>query len=152
MTSYFLDSSALVKRYITEQGSKWIRSLTLPRARNIIFIAPVTQLEVVSSLARRWREGTISRALFDRSRMLFARHTSRQYTVITFDSALAGIAEDLILKYPLRAYDSVQLAAAVQAQLKMPNKDKITFVCADNRLREAATAENLDTINPNEQP
>jgi len=43
---YFLDSSALIKRYITEQGTGWVRSITPPSTGNTIIIAQVTQ-EVV---------------------------------------------------------------------------------------------------------
>ena len=39
---YFLDSSALVKRYLTEVGSIWIRALTDPDTRNPLIIARIT--------------------------------------------------------------------------------------------------------------
>jgi predicted nucleic acid-binding protein len=32
MGAYYMDSSALVKRYANETGSLWIRSLTAPQA------------------------------------------------------------------------------------------------------------------------
>ena len=34
MSVYFLDSSALVKRYVEESGSAWIQMLTEPKARH----------------------------------------------------------------------------------------------------------------------
>jgi predicted nucleic acid-binding protein len=57
---YFFDSSALVKRYVTEPGSAWIRRITTPTARNHIIIARVTWVETLSALARRRREGSLS--------------------------------------------------------------------------------------------
>ena len=45
MSLYFLDSSALVKRYVTETGSDWIRALTDPPARNPLIIARITWVE-----------------------------------------------------------------------------------------------------------
>ena len=57
MSLYFLDSSALVKRYVTETGSDWIRALTDPTVRNSLIIARITWVEVLSALAHRWREG-----------------------------------------------------------------------------------------------
>ena len=50
----------LVKRYVTETGSDWIRALTDPAARNPLVIARVTWVEVLSALARRQREGSIT--------------------------------------------------------------------------------------------
>jgi hypothetical protein len=44
MTSLFLDSSALVKRYIIENGSNWIRSLVAPGAGNVSLEAAILQL------------------------------------------------------------------------------------------------------------
>ena len=54
---YFLDSSALIKRYITEQGTVLVRSITLPSAGHTIILAQVTQVEIVSGVFRRRREG-----------------------------------------------------------------------------------------------
>ena len=56
---YFLDSSALIKRYITEQGTVLVRSITLPSAGHTIILAQVTQVEIVSGVFRRRREGLI---------------------------------------------------------------------------------------------
>lgn len=53
MTAYFLDSSALVKRYAAETGSAWVESLTDPRAGNRIYVAAITHVEVVASIARK---------------------------------------------------------------------------------------------------
>lgn len=39
MAVYFLDSSALVKRYITEAGSAWVLRLFDPALNNEVFIA-----------------------------------------------------------------------------------------------------------------
>jgi uncharacterized protein len=59
VTTYFLDSSALAKRYLPEIGSPWIRQITDPANQNDLFIARITWVEVLS--ARRQREGAPSR-------------------------------------------------------------------------------------------
>ena len=53
MASYFLDSSALVKRYAAETGSAWVESLTDPRAGNRIYVAAIAHVEVVAAIARK---------------------------------------------------------------------------------------------------
>jgi uncharacterized protein len=37
MSDYFFDSSALVKRYLAELGTAWVRGLVDPTARNSIW-------------------------------------------------------------------------------------------------------------------
>jgi len=60
MGAYYCDSSALVKRYANKTGSFWVRSLTDPQAGNDIFIAPITGIEVVATIARKTRMSEIS--------------------------------------------------------------------------------------------
>jgi predicted nucleic acid-binding protein len=50
--SYYVDSSALVKRYVEEAGSRWVRALMAPAAGNTFLLARVTGVEVVSALVR----------------------------------------------------------------------------------------------------
>lgn len=63
--SYFLDTSALVKRYVAETGSNGIRSITDVATGNQIAIAQITWVEVLSALARRQREGSLSASDFN---------------------------------------------------------------------------------------
>jgi len=39
VNAYFLDTSALVKRYVPELGSNWIQSITVPAAGNFLAIS-----------------------------------------------------------------------------------------------------------------
>ncbi len=47
MQVYFFDSSGAVKRYASETGSSWVRSLLNPRSRNRVHVAHITGVEVV---------------------------------------------------------------------------------------------------------
>ena len=60
MAVYFVDSSALVKRYINETGSTWVLSLFDPALSNDVLIAAITCVEIVAAIARRSRGGSIS--------------------------------------------------------------------------------------------
>ena len=55
MAGYFVDSSALVKRYVNETGSVWLSGLVAPSAGNDIYIARITTVEVIAALTRRAR-------------------------------------------------------------------------------------------------
>ena len=68
MNLLLLDSSALVKRYVDEIGSGWLKSVVDPSAGNRLAIASLTAVEVVSAIVRRQRSGSLSpadTALFD---------------------------------------------------------------------------------------
>jgi len=60
MAFYQCDSSALVKRYVDEVGTAWIRAVVDPASANIISIADITRAEMTSAFARRAREGVIT--------------------------------------------------------------------------------------------
>ncbi|MEH2022679.1 type II toxin-antitoxin system VapC family toxin [Nostoc sp.] len=60
MAIYFIDSSALVKRYISETGSAWVLELFNPTLNNEVFIAAITSVEIIAAITRRSRGGNIS--------------------------------------------------------------------------------------------
>jgi len=151
---YFLDSSALVKRYVTEIGSTWIRALTTPDARNPLIIARITWVEVLSALARRKRAGSLTSDDVAQAIRAFRYDMNMQYQVSELDPPLAEAAGELVTQHPLRAYDAVQLASAlrVQSDLVRTEAPALTFLTADDRLVAVAHAEGLLTDNPNHHP
>lgn len=154
MSFYFLDSSALVKRYVAETGSTWLQALTHPQVNNHLIITRITWVELLSALARRQREGNLSPNAVDRAVQAFRYDLDMQYQTVEFDRALAEAAGQLVRQYVLRAYDAVQLAAAlrVQAALSSSQTARLTFVTADTRLITTAQAEGMATDNPNDHP
>ncbi|MGH2350915.1 MAG: type II toxin-antitoxin system VapC family toxin [Chloroflexota bacterium] len=154
MTQYFVDSSALVKRYVVERGTAWIRSITMRSAGNTIIIAQITQVEVPSGASRRKRDGSISARTAHAVRLLIDRHASREYMVVGLTGQIVQRAEDLLEAHSLRAYDSVQLASALEsnARLVAAGLSPLIFVSADTRLLAVAAAERLATEDPNAHP
>jgi predicted nucleic acid-binding protein len=151
---YFLDSSALVKRYVAETGSAWIRGLTDPSARNPLIIARIAWVEVLGALARRQREGSLTPDDVTQAIRAFRYDLNMQYQVSEMGPALAEAAGDLVVLHPLRAYDAVQLASALLAQSDLARVEApaLTFLTADDRLLVIAEAEGLRTDNPNRHP
>jgi predicted nucleic acid-binding protein len=149
---YFLDSSALVKRYVTETGTAWIQSLAAPSASNKLIIARITWVEVLSALSRRQREGGLSPMSITQAIRAFRYDLDTQYQVIELDRALAEAAGQLIGKHPLRAYDAVQLASALRVQSAFSQAQSLvlTFLTADDRLIAVVQAEGLITDDPNQ--
>ncbi|MEG4071050.1 type II toxin-antitoxin system VapC family toxin [Microcoleus sp. Pol14C2] len=148
---YFLDSSALIKRYVVEIGSPWIKTLTDSQTGNSLLVVRITWVEVLSAFARRQREGGITAAEVAALIAKFRSEFNSRYRVIEVDLALVERAGQLIVQYPLRAYDAVQLASAlrVQSVLTSMPETQLIFVSADNRLLDIAQSAGLAIDNPN---
>lgn len=152
MSAYFFDSSGFVKRYIAETGSGWVIGLVKPSAKNVVFIASITGVEVVSAIARRRKNLSLSRAQAQKAISRFQRDFRRRFVELPLKSQLIEDAMLIADKYELRGYDAVQLAAAVDANSLRLNKNlpPIVFISADNNLNSAALAEGLAVDNPND--
>ena len=59
--TYFMDTSALVKRFITEQGSQRVKTLTDTRSGSKIILARITWVEMLSAFSRLKRESAVGR-------------------------------------------------------------------------------------------
>lgn len=112
----FWDSSALIKIYVVEIGSSWIKTLTDSQTGNSLLLVPIAWVEVISVFARRQREGGINAGEVAALMQKFCSEFNSRYRVIEVDETLAERAGELILQYPLRAYDAVQLVAALRVQ------------------------------------
>ena len=158
MTSYFLDTSALVKRYVDfEPGHAWIMSLFDPAAGNDILISEATLTETVATFCRMARENPprVSVATRDALIALFRQHdASLDYSAIHVTRTIYIRAGDLCTARPLRAYDAIQLACALAARddALSAHIDPPIFVCADAGLLAAAAAEGLAIENPANHP
>lgn len=93
---FFVDTSAVVKRYLAETGSGWVKSWIEPENRNEIIISALTTVEIVSVIARREQEGFIT--LKNRITMLddFLLHVEQEYLVIPLDDPLLEQARNLL--------------------------------------------------------
>lgn len=154
MFAYYMDSSGLVKRYIAEVGSTWLRGITDPAAGNDIYIGRITTVEIVAALTRRARSGTISVGDAAAACLLFRNDLSYDYEILEITEALVNHAMQLAEIHGLRGYDAVQLAAACETNVIVVAQGlpPITFISADNELNAAAVSEGLAVENPNSYP
>lgn len=122
MSFYYFDASALVKRYVAETGSAWVRELiervdphTGDRI-NIVVIAEISIVEMAAALAIIARIGRIRLWRRDREYRRFMSDVVHLYRLIPVTTADFYAAAHLTQCHPLRAYDAVQLAAALRHQ------------------------------------
>jgi hypothetical protein len=136
VTRYF-DASALAKRYLDEAGSAGVRRLT---ASGTVATSRLSEIEIMSAVERRVREGVLSRD--DRSAIAAALSRDlASMIVIELTADIVTLAKDLLGRHPLRSGDAIQLATAVYLAGQLGRRPP--FVVFDARLSAAAAAEGL---------
>ena len=154
MPVYYLDTSALVKRYVQEPGTDWILSLTNSVVGNEFFTNWMYGPEIIAALARKERMGEISIEDKKSTASAFKMDWKEQYQIVEITAQLAEDAMELADKYGLRGYDVVHLAAAVVLHnlRNTLNLSVLTFLSADIDQLQAASAEGLEVDNPGSKP
>ena len=152
MSRYFCDTSALVKRYVTETGSMWLTATIDPKANNYVFIVRITYVEIISAISRKERVGDISIVDAAAAKKQFEIDYLGTLIKVEANEALILEAGRLAEKHALRGYDAVQLAAALQTQQKHRNVGLplLTLLSADLDLNAAAVSEGMTVDNPND--
>lgn len=150
---YYLDSSALLKRYIREGGSEYVNQI-VSAPDNALFTAEITLAEVAAVIAAkhrapggisdRLRENLLSKFLLDSEELLF---------LVAVERSSIDHAVQLSQRYRLRGYDAVQLAVALSVQhlMQIPQLS-LTFVASDQDLLDAAQVEGLLVEDPMQHP
>ena len=151
MSHYYLDASALVKRYVDEVGSDWLRTTIASGQPSLLFTSRMTIVEVISAFARRARDGSLAFEELAIARDAFRGDCLNEYQIMPPTMTVIDMACALLEQHPLRAYDATHLATALGAQqfLVAQGHPAFTFLSADDRLNHAASAEGLEVDNPN---
>ena len=147
---YFADTSALVKRYIDEVGSGYVRSL-LVAPDHIFYQSFLTPLEITSTFYRQHRTHALSAEELTLVLQAYTTHSHEEYALIPYSEDLMNTAAALIARHPLRTLDAIQLAAALSLRAALPaGAPPIIFLSADDRLMAVARREHLLAENPND--
>lgn len=148
---WFCDTSALLKRYLHEIGSKWFR---FQISQHRLVASAITVVEMPSAMARRHRQGSIPIFEMYRGRVQFDRHAkTNAYEFFPVTDDILKLATQLVYRHPLFAYDAVQLATAIDyLRNRNASATQFCFVTADKQLQRAAESEGLQTENPNDYP
>jgi uncharacterized protein len=150
----YLDSSALVKRYVVEEGSKAVNS-RFERGEKI-YTSVLSFAEVHAAIGRKYREKELSAPQKDKLVFEFQADWSFSLSIleltITTMSALSSLCE----QYSLKASDAIHLSAAFWLKDAIRLRAKgfensgniVEFGVYDRQLGEAALKCGFQVFNP----
>jgi predicted nucleic acid-binding protein len=156
MDFVFLDTSGVLKLYLPELGSSWLRNFVIGKQ---IVISELSLFESATALRRRYLEATYTR---EQANDLFAQIYQDR---INFENIPLGgdfqlnELSTLVFNLPsnlrIRALDGLQLVAAKIAlnnvqSLPLPNS--FIFVTSDRQLLQVAQSQSFMTENPEDHP
>lgn len=152
MVIFYLDTSALVKRYKTEEGSETVDYLyeNLPSGHSIA-ISFLTVLEFVSAIRRLLKGGNISDEEFRDTLSTFS-HEVEPFFIMSIDDKIVADALTYVTKHGLKSADSIQLATVIELrEIVKGIGEGVIFVCDDRELEKTGREEDLKVINPRKE-
>lgn len=148
MTFYYLDTSAWVKRYLTEAGSGWVRKLF--ERKEACACSPLGYIEALAAISR--QQG-VRHIPFHRQEILRADLLSdwNEMLQVPIGPEVLERAARFAWEHRLRGADAIHLAAAhwLHESLAAPSVS-LTLITADTELIRAAQELNLAVTNPAE--
>lgn len=142
MSVYYVDTSALVKRYHVEPGSQRIDQLFGDPTATFL-AANIALTEITSALDRKVQESLLTRDALNTVLAAIARDLLEDFWLIEIERAHILRSQELILRHHLRALDALHLSVLLSLQDLAP-----VLVSADQKLLEAAKQERYAVLDP----
>ena len=133
MTLY-LDTSSVVKLYVTEAGSEVVRQLV--GDATVVATSVVAYAETRAALVRLRREGVLTASKLKAAKREFDEQWPT-YLALKATDSLCRVAGELAEKYNLRGFDGIHLASFAEVSRRAATDDT-RFSSFDDRLNHAA--------------
>jgi len=137
----FWDASAVVPLLALEKETGDCRRLLAEDTDIVVWF--ITPVEVISALTRRLREKSLKPIEFSKAKEQLTA-LERAWSEVISAERVRERARRLLETHPLRAADSLQLAAALLTSEETP--EGFPFVTLDRRLSDAAEKEGFHVI------
>jgi predicted nucleic acid-binding protein len=138
----YLDTSALVKLYVEEEGSSFIRQAVADA--ETVATSAIAYVEARAAFTCRRREKRFSSVQYGRLIQDLDLDWD-SYVLVEVSAAVIRAAATLTERHPLRAYDAVHLASArLLAESLAP--ERFLFASWDDDLERAAKKEGVDLV------
>lgn len=134
----YLDTSALAKLYLMEEGSGKIKDIV--ENAEIVFSSVIALPEMFSALTQSRRANRLTQSEYQSIVSAFKRDWNRIYQ-IPVSVSVAQSAGKFAVKHSIRGMDAIHIASACLIQSE--SKGKISFCSADKEQCAAARKENF---------
>lgn len=148
MPVFYLDTSAIVKSYHSERGSKVIDEMLGNSApQDQLHTSSLTLLEGISAIERLADLGQLDKALARSALARFRRDIYERFHLWPISNEIIGKAASIVGQYKLRSADAIHLATALSISLLVPATQTV-MVSSDRRLVRSARAAGLPVLDP----
>ena len=151
MNYFYLDPSALVKRYHIESGSDTVDYLLdklLSNDKKLGITSIWSIPEIIAALNRRKNEQKVSVKKFSLLVSAFLNEVSKFFTV-DFNQGKIVESVSLILKHNLNSVDALHLVSIKESnEIAKLVGNSLVVVAADERLLRSAMMEGFEVLNP----
>lgn len=134
----YCDSSALVKKYIKEDGSQKVCDLILKA--EFVVVSMVGYAEIFSAVYRKRHAREISPNLFLNIQKAFEEDW-QAFVKVHVNTEVNQLVKKLLSHFPLRGFDAIHIASAIFIQHEL--KQNIHFLSFDVKQNEAAEMQKL---------
>ena len=138
-----------MKLYVREPGTDRLLRLASRAANHRLAVLALAQVEFHSAIRKRQRLGDIDESAATQVIARFEQHLETKFVRQILSDSVLDAATGLVDRYPLRAYDAVQLAGSLVFKATAGGRG-VVFVCADRQLLQAAESEGLQSMDPGE--
>lgn len=146
MSSFYFDTSALVKLYVEEEGTPEVLRIAESVEKNRLVMLDFAQVELHSAIRLRERDGDIPETVASGVLDQFGQDLASTYIVQHINANVLQEATRLLDAHPLPAHAALQLAGCLVACASVP--PPVIFVCADEGLCASARREGFRVLNP----
>jgi predicted nucleic acid-binding protein len=145
---FYLDTSALVKRYRTEQGTEIVQQLfDNPSPEDRFFISFFSIIELTSGILRLAKGGHLSQDTANQILARFRRDVQKLFRLWPLNDDIAVDAVTVVEEHRLRSADAIHLATA-QRVASLASPAQVIMVSSDRELLDAAAVAGLHALDP----
>ena len=150
MIVLYIETSALVKRYVPEQGSGFIDLLVDHKDPRILLgVTALTTLEVHSVLIRLRKGGALTENGFHYIGERFRQDHVHLATLLPITEGLVARAIALLPQAPLKSLDALHFAAIRDLASAIRSQgETFAVVCSDRDLLDACRRDHIPVLDP----
>jgi predicted nucleic acid-binding protein len=154
MSVFYLDTSVIVKRYRTEEGTDFVDMLfdeVINSNEHSLATSTISILEFIAAMRRIQKAGIISEDDFEDAISMF-RKDSEHFSLRPFNEDLLTKSINVVMDHSLRTVDSLHIATVLELKEMMSKIDEETILVSnDNEMCNAGKKEGLDVLKPSDK-